>query len=212
MKWFKHISDSLDDPFIQDLMDDFGSDGYLVFFGMLEILSREFKVESPGKVELSRNYIRRKLRLSWHKCSTILKFCEKNRRFFITENGDKIDINCPKLKDMCDDWTQRQLRSYSEVTPKKPRLEEEVEEEEDNNKKKKKPVSDLVLPDWLDINLWKEFKKHRTKLKKPMTEKAEEILIAKLSHLKEQGHNPKQLLITSIERGWQTVYEPKGEN
>ncbi|MBU0959062.1 MAG: hypothetical protein KKB31_03905, partial [Nanoarchaeota archaeon] len=151
-------------------------------------------------------------RLSWHKCSTILKFCEKNRRFFITENGDKIDINCPKLKDMCDDWTQRQLRSYSEVTPKKPRLEEEVEEEEDNNKKKKKPVSDLVLPDWLDINLWKEFKKHRTKLKKPMTEKAEEILIAKLSHLKEQGHNPKQLLITSIERGWQTVYEPKGEN
>ena len=36
MKWFKHVSDSLDDPLIYDLMTEFGSDGYLVFFGVLE--------------------------------------------------------------------------------------------------------------------------------------------------------------------------------
>lgn len=132
MKWFKHISDSLDDPFIQDLMDEFGSDGYLVFFGTLEILSREFSTENPGKVTVSHRYFRRKLRLSWHKCSTILKFCEEEGRFFVKDDGRKVEINCPKLKDMCDDWTNRLLRSKSEASPKKHRLEEEVEE--DNNK------------------------------------------------------------------------------
>ena len=40
MKWFKHISDSLDDPFIFDLMTEFKSDGYVVFFGVIEIYSK----------------------------------------------------------------------------------------------------------------------------------------------------------------------------
>ena len=65
------------------------------------------------------------------------------------------------------------------------------------------------LPDWLDKKDWDDFKDHRKKLRKPMTQRAEEILIAKLTHLEEQGHNPRHLLITAIERGWQTVYEPK---
>lgn len=132
MKWFKHISDSLDDPFIQDLMDEFGSDGYVVFFGTLEILSREFDVKSPGKVTVSHNYFRRKLRLSWHKCSTILKFCEKEGRFFVSDNGRKVSINCPKFKDMCDDWTNRQLRSKFEVAPKKHNIDKEEEDIEYN--------------------------------------------------------------------------------
>lgn len=130
MKWFKHITDSLDDPFIQDLMDEFGSDGYVVFFGILEMMAREFKIENPGKVTLSRRYCRRKLRLSWHKISTILKFCEKEGRFFYKDNGRKVELNCPKLVDYSSDWTKRLLRSDSEVTPKSKRLiEVEVEEE-----------------------------------------------------------------------------------
>lgn len=127
MKWFKHISDSLDDPFIQDLMDEFGSDGYLVFFGTLEMLSREFDIDNPGIVTVSHKYFRRKLRLSWHKCSTILKFCESEGRFFVTDDGRKITVNCPKLKDMCDDWTKRLLRSNSEATPEEHHTEEEVD-------------------------------------------------------------------------------------
>jgi len=65
------------------------------------------------------------------------------------------------------------------------------------------------LPDWLPKDLWKDFLDHRKKLKKPMTEKAEDILIKKLSWLKDKGHNPKHLLMTSIERGWLSVFEPK---
>lgn len=61
MKWFKHISDSLDDPFIFDLMDRFGADGYLVFFGILEIYSREFKAEPGWNLSVTRSYLKQKL-------------------------------------------------------------------------------------------------------------------------------------------------------
>jgi len=66
-----------------------------------------------------------------------------------------------------------------------------------------------ILPDWLDKEDWKDFKDHRNKIRKPMTQRAEEILIAKLNHFRDEGYNPRHLLITAIERGWQTVYEPK---
>jgi len=134
MKWFKHISDSLDDPFISDLIDEFGSDGYIVFFGTLEMLSREFDVKSPGKVTVSRNYFRRKVRLSWHKCSTILKFCEKNNRIFASENGSNVTLNCPKLEEMLDDWTKRKLSSHSVVTPKILNAEEDIDKDIDKDK------------------------------------------------------------------------------
>jgi len=79
-----------------------------------------------------------------------------------------------------------------------------------NIKNIKKDNNKVVsLPDWLSPEDWKDFKDHRNKIRKPMTLRAEEILIGKLGHLKEQGHNPRHLLITAIERGWQTVYEPK---
>lgn len=61
MKWFKHISDSLDDPFIFELVKKFGSDGYLVFFGVLEIYSREFKPCPGWLLDVSLSYLRQKL-------------------------------------------------------------------------------------------------------------------------------------------------------
>lgn len=61
MKWYKHISDSLDDPFIFDLVDHFGGDGYLVFFGVLEIYAREYKPEPGWKLKVTRGYLRQKL-------------------------------------------------------------------------------------------------------------------------------------------------------
>lgn len=74
----------------------------------------------------------------------------------------------------------------------------------DKNDKEEKP-----LPEWLDSDIWKDFQEHRKKLRKPMTSKAEQILIAKLEDMKEHGCNPRHLLITAIERGWLTVFEPK---
>ncbi len=163
MKWYKHISDSLDDPFIFDLVDRFGGDGYLVFFGTLEIMSREFNVGSPGTCTISRRFLTKKLQLSSQKVMKVLDFCNKKGRIMTSLNGNNITLNCPKLKDMCDDWTNRLLRSYSEVTPKKPRLEEE--EEEDNKDSDISPICPHqkivnayheILPELTRIKEWNE--------------------------------------------------------
>lgn len=67
----------------------------------------------------------------------------------------------------------------------------------------------VILPDWLDQELWNEFLNHRKKLRKPMTEYAQKLAIKKLTWMKDKGHNPRSLIMTAIESGWQTFYEPK---
>jgi len=78
MKWYKHISDSLDDPFIFDLMSEFRSDGYVVFFGILEIYSREFSPENQWKLVVSLSYLHQKLRVSPSKVKKILSNYESD--------------------------------------------------------------------------------------------------------------------------------------
>lgn len=68
----------------------------------------------------------------------------------------------------------------------------------------------VELPEWLNPELWREFLKHRTKLKKPMTPYAQRKMIAKLTWHKERGFNPVHMLNESIVKGWQDVFEPKG--
>jgi len=69
--------------------------------------------------------------------------------------------------------------------------------------------SDRSFSDWLDPILFKDFIDHRSKLRKPMTDKAKSLFISKLTGFYEKGYNPKELIETAIERGWQTVFEPK---
>lgn len=119
MKWYKHISDSLDDPFIFDLMERYGSDGYLTFFGVLEIYAREFKAEDGWKLTITRRYLKQKL--VKRQDTLIIKSLEhiKNSgKWNVEINDDQIVIFIPKFTELLDDWTIRKLRSNSVVTPK----------------------------------------------------------------------------------------------
>lgn len=119
MKWYKHISDSLDDPFIFDLINQFGSDGYLVFFGVLEIYSREFKTEDNWKLDVTQSYLTVKL----HKRQStlvikILKHIQNSGKWNVEFNDNQVIIFIPKFTELLDDWSQRKLRSNFGVTPK----------------------------------------------------------------------------------------------
>jgi len=217
IKWFKHISDSLDDPFISDLMDEFGSDGYVVFFGILEIISREFDIKSPGEVIVSRNYIRRKVRLSWHKCSTILKFCEKNNRIFVSENSRNVTLKCPKFQEMMDDWTKRKLSSHSVVTPEILKTDRDIEEDKDVDVDRDKEI----YKESFDV-FWLQYPKKKSKGQaektwfkiKPTKELLNKILSsiskAKQSHdwQKENGQFIPYPATWLNAKGWEDEYEP----
>jgi len=150
VKWFKHISDSLDDPFIFDLMTEFGPSGYVVFFGTLEIYSREFLKENGWKLVVSLSFLHQKLRVSPKKIKTIL---QKIHKWDVVINSNQVTIYIPKFKDLMDEWTARKLPnkareeigSQSGVTPKI--LIHEADKELDKDIKANTVVNDLKGPE-----------------------------------------------------------------
>ena len=133
MKWFKHFSDSLDDPFIQDLLEKFGAKGYLAYFGLLEIIAKENGHTLTGKLDINPSYLRRKLRLSitvmtriFHYCDTSMKLsCDFREKLWHFEVKKLLDLKDNYIKDL-------------QATGKKPSIEVEVEEEVEVKKKKRK--------------------------------------------------------------------------
>jgi hypothetical protein len=105
MKWFKHVSTSLDDPFICELIYQFGPEAYLVFFGTLEIYAREFSSENGWKFGGNLRYFRQKFQLSNAKIKNILT---KIYKWEVTIEGDRISIFIPKFKELIDNYTRNE--------------------------------------------------------------------------------------------------------
>ena len=166
MKWFKHISDSLDDPFIFNLIEKHDANGYLVFFGILEIYAREFKTEPGWKLQVTLPYLRRKLnrtrnklitnvlrtlgelsenfgRTSEELCTNVDKTFPKSPKWDVEITGDDVSIFIPKFKELMDESTLKKLRETeksfrkdSGLIPKSAPTEAEADKEEDKDKEK----------------------------------------------------------------------------
>jgi len=115
LKWFKHISDSLDDPFISDLMAEFGSDGYVAFFGILEIYAREFSVENGWKLEISWHNLKKKTGISRKNMEEILK---KIWKWEIAQGEQSVTIFIPKFNELLSDGTVKKLREIEQKNRK----------------------------------------------------------------------------------------------
>jgi uncharacterized protein YdaU (DUF1376 family) len=76
-------------------------------------------------------------------------------------------------------------------------------------KKEKVAVAPSVWPDWIPLDTWYAFLEMRKKMKKPPTEKAVELLLAKLKKFKDAGQDVQAILEKSITSGWQDVFEIK---
>lgn len=121
MKWFKHLSSSLNESFVFGLVERFGGDGYMAYFGILEMLSDEFDIHNPGENMLSLKKITKNLQLSRQKTVKILEFCDQKAKgnsqkklgFYVTFKKDHVVINCPRLKELADEYTQKQLKDLS---------------------------------------------------------------------------------------------------
>jgi hypothetical protein len=70
-------------------------------------------------------------------------------------------------------------------------------------------VSKYQYPDWLDKILWADFKRMRSKIKKPITTiRTVDRLLAKLKGLIDEGHNQSEIIQRSIDHCWQDFYAP----
>lgn len=67
----------------------------------------------------------------------------------------------------------------------------------------------FVVPDWIPKETWDEFLEMRKRIKKPPTNYAKKLLVAKLDKFRSVGQDVKQVLEKSITSGWQDVFEIK---
>lgn len=68
------------------------------------------------------------------------------------------------------------------------------------------------LPDWLPRAEWNAFLEMRRKKKAPLEGRAQTLLIAKLSQLRNEGHDPAAVLDQSTLNSWKSVFEIKPTN
>lgn len=76
------------------------------------------------------------------------------------------------------------------------------------SKKSSKAKKEVSLPAWLPASAWDDWRQHRFAIKKPMTPRAEELLIRELGRLREAGHDPVAMIERAITRNWQSFYAP----
>jgi len=112
------MTEDLDDPFIQDLIESFGGDGYMVYFGTISLICKQQnKNNLTGMFRFSSKFLRGKFQVSAKKLSTIYQFCANYSKLSYTFSDEKFSVSIPKILDIADDWTKK-LRSSSEVAPK----------------------------------------------------------------------------------------------
>ena len=64
------------------------------------------------------------------------------------------------------------------------------------------------LPEWIDPEVWEQYQIHRKAIKKNMTNYAEYLCVKQLAKARENGHDPNELINTTIEKGWQGIVVP----
>lgn len=67
-----------------------------------------------------------------------------------------------------------------------------------------------TLPDWIDPAAWQGYLDMRKKIKKPMTPRAETLVINALQRFRDAGQDVGAILDQSVMNSWQGVFEVKG--
>lgn len=140
MLWFKHSGTMLTDGFIMDAMDRFGLDAYGVWNGLLEIYASECGHEPGAFVQISLAKMKRFFRKTSRKILEIIQFFSEKSKIILEIGTDSIRVKIPKMKDWCDNWTDRKIRENrqnSGVTPPQKQTQIQNKDKEKTQKKEK---------------------------------------------------------------------------
>ena len=76
--------------------------------------------------------------------------------------------------------------------------------------KKKRPKEILILPEWLTESAWSDFIEFRKSIpRSPFNLQAQKLALRKLEELREQGHDPTEVINQSILNGWKGLFPLK---
>jgi hypothetical protein len=96
--------------------------------------------------------------------------------------------------------------SPSEAPSKPLRSQKQIQKQ----KQKGEGASPSPLPDWIPPEAWDGYVAMRVKARKPMTDRARDLVIAELENLRGQGQDVGAVLDQSTVKAWTDVYPVKG--
>ena len=76
---------------------------------------------------------------------------------------------------------------------------------------KNKEEAQAPLPDWIPVEAWNGYAEMRKKIRKPMTARAQALVLKALAGIRDRGFDVESALDNSTRNGWIDVYEPKGQ-
>jgi uncharacterized phage protein (TIGR02220 family) len=134
------MTDSLDDPFVQRLMDEFSHAGYVAWFGLIEIIAKENGNEITGNLTISPAYLKRKLRISQTKLQQIFGFCQTFAKLSVDFQKENWIFQFHKIQEIKDNYT-KDLQGAC----KKPSNHKEVEVDKEEDKERDiLPVREII--------------------------------------------------------------------
>lgn len=118
MKWYQHHANCSDDPFITELEDIFGLDGYARYHKLLEVVCREV---DPKNDRWSASHPWSKwqtfLKGKRNKLETFLVHLENKRQINRKQVGNILEIEIPKLRVLKDNTTRNLQASANLLDP-----------------------------------------------------------------------------------------------
>lgn len=70
----------------------------------------------------------------------------------------------------------------------------------------------MILPEWLDQELWEDFILYRSEIKKPMTDTAKKRMVMRIQRFFNAGGHVETMIENSINSGkWSNIYFAKEE-
>ena len=146
-------------------------------------------------------------------------FCD----IFVTDNGWLQIYNRRMYRETKDKENNRlrqqkyreRHRSNGKITPLSPSPSPssatiKAKKPPDLEKKKKGKSKGFELPDWVEKDMWLEFKKYRKEINAPVTTTGEKLLLADLKKLVDSGENQTDVINQSIKSGkWKGLFAVK---
>jgi hypothetical protein len=130
MRWFKHFSDASNDEFISDMEDEFGLIGYARWWKMLEVIAGQMDETNKHSAAYPEKKWCRLLQCKPKVLTAFLECTNNAGKTKIKQNGNIIEIFCPKLLELRDNHS-RNLQAKSKKVESDLPIEVEVEVEEE---------------------------------------------------------------------------------
>jgi len=169
---------------------------YIPNYGILKL--------KRGQYPFGRKAFAKKIFASEQEIRTRINVLRKTG-FLTTESTNKITIITICNYDIYNPLTE------SNQPPKKPKVNQQLTNSQPQTNKLKELKELKEIYKWLDIDLWKDFRIHRQKIRVPLSPRAESTILNKLEPFSGNGKNPNKYIEEAIEKGWRSVF-PKEEH